>query len=63
MVGSDEFTQSSVLSYLEQLQHLRKLDLRHTGISDETFYGLKNLTQLSHLHVHNISLSGTLIVP
>jgi hypothetical protein len=62
MIESGEFIQSSVLSYLEQLQYLRRLDLRHTGVSDATFHGLKNLTQLSHLHVHNTSLSGTLIV-
>lgn len=61
-IGSEEFTQISVLSYLEQLQSLRRLDMQHTGVNDATFHGLTSLTQLTHLHVHNASLSGTVIV-
>lgn len=56
-VGSEEFQQISVLSYLEQLQHLRRLDMRYTGVGDAALHGLKNLVQLSHLHIHSNSLS------
>lgn len=55
--GSEESTQISVLSYLDQLQHLRRLDMRHTRINDTTVHGLKTLTQLTHLNVHSTSLS------
>lgn len=56
-IGSEEFSQISVLSGLEQLQYLKRLDMRHTGANDSCLHALKQLTQLSHLHVHSTSSS------